>query len=146
MADSKQFLRLTFGGGTYLLPSTAGFTIEQRESLQLSESATSRVSAWRLVRNSRWPAYALDGNFQPIRPNDWQRAVFVEAMPHAIGVIVDDVHLLARGQAQVTPYTPLGPTPTRSGHLFSGAWVTDTELMLTLEPQAFVVYLQGLGE
>jgi hypothetical protein len=146
MADPGQFLRLNIGGGNYLLPSTAGFTIEQRDSLQINDTPSSRVAAWRMVRNSRWPAYAVDRDFLPQRRDDWQRAVFVEAMPHAIGVVVDDVHLLARAQAQVTPYHPLGPVPTRAGHLFSGAWVTDTELMLVLEPKAFVLYLQSLGD
>jgi len=146
MADTQQFLRLTVSGGHYLLPSTAGFTIEQRDNLHVNTTASSRVCAWRLVRNSRWPAYALDRDFRPVRRDDWQRAVFVEAMPHAIGVIVDDVHLLARGQAQVTSYQPLGAAPTRAGHLFAGAWVTEHELLPVLEPKAFVVYLQSLGD
>lgn len=146
MTDSRQFLRLSVGGGHYLLPSTAGFTIEQRDNLQPNSSPTSHIAAWRIVRSSRWPAYAVDRDFQSIRRDDWQRAVFVEAMPHAIGIIVDDVHLLARAQAQVTPYTPLGAAPTRAGHLFSGAWVTENEIMLVLEPKAFVLYLQSLGD
>lgn len=146
MADPKQYLRLNFSGGAYLLPSTAGYTIEQRDSLQLNDNTGSRVSAWRTVRASRWPAYALDADFRPIRRNEWQRAVFVEALPYAIGIIVDDVHLLPRQQAQVTPFTPLGQKPTRAGHIFTGAWVTERELMLVLDPQALVVFLQGLGD
>jgi hypothetical protein len=146
MADTRQFLRLSVDGGNYLLPSTAGFTIEQRDNLQVNDMPSSHVSAWRMVRNSRWPAYALDRDFRPVRRAQWERAVFVEAMPHAIGIIVDDVHLLARGQAQVMPFVPLGPAPTRAGHLFSAAWVTETELLLVLEPQALMLYLQTLGE
>lgn len=146
MADSKQYLKLSFAGGTYLLPSTAGFTIEQRENLQLNDSPSSHVSAWRQARSSRWPAYALDADFRPTHNHAWQRAVFVEAMPHAIGVTVDEVHLLARATAQVTPYMPLGPVPTRAGHLFTGAWVNEEELMLVLDPRSLVVFLQGLGD
>lgn len=146
MADAKQYLRLTFAGANYLLPSTAGFTIEQRENLSINSALNQRVSAWRVVRNSRWPAYALNGEFQVTRRDDWQRAVFVEAMPHALGVIVDDVHLLQRAQAQVSSFTPLGPPATRAGHLFSGAWIVEREVTLVLEPQAFVAYLQGLGD
>ena len=145
MADATQYLRLTFAGATYLLPSTAGFTIEQRENLQVSNAPNERVSAWRATRTGRWPAYALNSEFQVTRRNDWQRAVFVEAMPHALGIIVDDVHLLPRAQVQVSPFTPLGPPATRAGHLFSGAWISDREVTLVLEPQAFVSYLQGLG-
>lgn len=145
MNDPKQYLRLSFGGGTYLLPSTAGYTIEQRENLTANTSS-SNVCAWRSVRGSRWPAYALDDNFQPVRRDDWERAVFVEALPHAYGVIVDDVHLLPRSQMQVSPFSPLGPAPTRAGHLFSGAWVTDTEVILVFEPKTLVAFLQGLDD
>ncbi len=146
MADSKQYLRLVVAGVDYLLPSTAGFTIEQRENLQVNNVASGRVSAWRVTRNNRWPAYALDREFQVTRPSNWQRAVFVEAAPHAIGVIVDDVHLLPRAQAQVSPFTPLGKPATPAGHLFSGAWVTEKQVIFMLHPQALVAYLQGTGE
>jgi hypothetical protein len=146
MVDPKQYLRLSFGGGTYLLPSTSGYTIEQRENLMVNNSPASNVCAWRSVRGSRWPAFALDQDFQPTRRGDWERAVFIEALPHAFGVIVDDVHLLPRAQMQVSQFTPLGPAPTRAGHLFSGAWVTEDGVLLVFEPQVFVAYLQGLGE
>ncbi len=146
MAESYQYLRLTFAGGSYLLPSTAGFTIEQRESLHLNGDLTAHVTAWRVTRNARWPAYALDQEFQVTRRDDWQRAVFVEAMPHAIGIIVDDVHLLPRSPAQASTFTPLGPVPTAAGHLFNGAWIADGQMMLVLDPPAFVRYLQGLGD
>jgi hypothetical protein len=144
MADPKQFLRMSFGGGTYLLPSTSGYTIEQRENLMVNNSNNGNVCAWRSVRGSRWPAFALDDDFQPMRRDDWQRAVFIEALPHAFGVIVDDVHMLPRAQMQVSQFTPLGPPPTRAGHLFTGAWVTDEGVILVFEPKTLVAYLQGL--
>jgi hypothetical protein len=146
MADPKQYLRLTFAGVSCLLPNSAGYTIENRENLILNDRRDGRVSAWRTSRNSRWPAYALDRNFKIVRRDDWQRAVFIEAVPHAIGVIVDDVHLLPRPQTPVAAFVPLGPPATRAGHLFSGAVLSEREVMLVLEPQAFVVYLQGLGD
>ncbi len=145
MADAKQYLRLTFGGASYLLPNTVGYTIEQRESLQMNPAPNEHVGAWRVMRNSRWPAYALDAEFHPIRRDDWQRAVFIEAMPNAVGVIVDDVHLLPRSQAQASQFTPLGSPATRVGHLFAGAAVTERDATLVLDPQAFVAYLQSLG-
>src|SRR6266566_8508867 len=119
MADATQYLQLTFAGASYLLPSTAGFTIEQRENLTLNNARDGRVTAWRTTRKGRMPAYALDAAFRVVRRDDWQRAVFVEAMPQALGVIVDDVQLLPRNQAQVSPFTPLGPRPTPVGHVFS---------------------------
>jgi len=145
MADPKQYLRLAIGGGSYLLPSTAGFTIEQRENLQVNNDRNARVSAWRVTRNGRMPAYALTGKFEVTRREEWERAVFIEAMPHAIGVIVDDVYLLPRAQVQASPFTPLGPPPTDAGHLFSGVWISEQEMMLVLEANALFAYLQGLG-
>lgn len=146
MADPKQYLRLTITGGNYLLPSTAGFTIEQRENLQANSDKAARVSAWRVTRTARWPAYALDGEFRVTRRDDWQRAVFVEAIPHPIGVIVDDVHMLPRAQVQTSPFTPLGPAATEAGHLFSAAWIQEKDVMLVLDANALFAYLQGLGE
>lgn len=146
MAESKQYLRLTFGGASWLLPNTAGYTIEQRENMTLNTVRDGRVSAWRTTRSNRWPAYALDDGFKVTRRDGWERAVFIEAAPHAIGVIVDEVQLLPRTQTQAAPFSPLGAPATRAGHLFAGAWVTEQQVMLVLEPRAFVVYLQGLGE
>ncbi|HKQ30587.1 MAG TPA: hypothetical protein VJS66_04805 [Burkholderiales bacterium] len=146
MTEPKQYLRMSFGTGTYLLPSTSGYTIEQRENLVASNAANSNVCAWRSVRGSRWPAFALDDQLQPVRRDDWQRAVFIEALPHAFGMIVDDVHMLPRAQMQVSPFTPLGPAPTRVGHLFSGAWVTEDSVMLVFEPKTLIAYLQSLEE
>lgn len=146
MTDPKQYLRMTFAGGTFLLPGTSGYTIEQRENLMANNSANSNVCAWRSVRGSRWPAFALDDAFQPVRRDDWQRAVFIEALPHAFGVVVDDVHMLPRSQMQVSSFTPLGRPATRAGHLFAGAWVTEEGVMLVFEPTTLVAYLQGLDE
>jgi len=144
MTETKQYLRMTFGTGTYLLPSTSGYTIEQRENLMVNGAPAGHVCAWRSVRGSRWPAYALDDAFQPQRRDDWERAVFIEALPHAFGLIVDDVHLLPRSQMQVSPFTPLGPASTRAGHLFSGAWVTEEGVLLVFDPKTLVAYLQAL--
>jgi len=80
------------------------------------------------------------------RHPDWHRAVFLDALPHAVGLVVDEVQLLPRAETTVTPFTPLGLPPTRLGHLFSGAWVMGHRLMLVFDPQAFVAYLQSLGD
>ncbi len=148
MADPKQqqYLSMTFAGSTFLLPGTTGFTIEQRENLTVNEDSDGNASAWRVVRNDRFPAYALDGHFQVVRRVDWERAVFVDSTSGSIGVIVDDVHLLARAQAQVAPFTPLGTAPTSVGPLFGGAWISENGVALVLDPNALVAYLEGLGD
>lgn len=145
MAEPNQYLRLQLQGVQYLLPSTSGFTIEQREGLLANSDPASPIVAWRAVRNSRWPAYCLDTGLKPARRDDWSRAVFIEATPHAIGLAVDDVHMLPRADTQVGPFTPLGPAPTRHGHLFAGVWVTGRRVTLVFDPKALIGYLQGLG-
>jgi hypothetical protein len=131
----------------YLLPSTTSYTIEQREALIPNSTPDSRVVAWRSVRGARWPAYCLDAGLKATRRHDWQRAVFIEAAPVALGLIVDDVHLLPRTETEVVAsFTPLGPAPTRYGHLFSSAWVSGRRVTLVFEPKALIGYLQGLGD
>lgn len=146
MADPNQFLRLQLGKVSYLLPSTAGFTIEQRESLVTNKSSEGNAIAWRNARGKRWPAYCLDSDLKLTRHQNWHRAVFLEAMPHAVGIVVDEVQLLPRAETTVSPFTPIGSPPTQQGHLFSGAWVTNNRVILVFEPKAFVAYLQTLED
>lgn len=146
MADPNQFLRVQLGGTSYLLPSASGFTIEQRENLITNKSPEGNVVAWQSVRSTRLPAYCLDGMLRVTRHQHWHRAVFLDAVPHAVGLVVDEVQLLPRAETVVSPFTPLGLAPTRLGHLFSGAWVTGNRIMLVFDPNAFVAYLQSLGD
>lgn len=146
MTDPHQYLRLQLGENVYLLPSAAGFTIEQREHLIPNKSPEGNVAAWQSVRSARLPAYCLDGMLQVTRHHDWHRAVFLDAAPHAVGLVVDEVQLLPRAETTIAPFTPLGLAPTRLGHLFSGAWITGNRIVLVLDPKAFVAYLQSLGD
>lgn len=146
MAESHQYLRLQLGQTNYLLLSTAGFSIEQRESLIVNQSTSDRVAAWRAVRTARWPAYCLDADLKVVRRDDWQRAVFLEAKPVSLGMIVDEIQLLPRADMRIAPFVPLGPPPTRVGHLFAGSWISGTQLTLVLEAKALVAYLQSLGD
>lgn len=146
MADPNQYLRLQLGETSYLLPSTSGFTIEQREHLIVNPSPEGNVAAWRTLRSQRQPAYCLDGMLRVARHGDWQRAVFLEAAPHAVGLVVDEVQLLSRSETVISSFTPLGQPPTRAGHLFSGAWVTDNRVVLVFDPTAIAAYLLSLGE
>lgn len=146
MADPNQYLRMQLGGASYLLPSTAGFTIEQRENLITNKSPEGNVVAWRSVRSSRFPAYCLDANLRVARHQQWHRAVFLDAKPQAVGLVADEVQLLPRAETVISPFTPLGLPPTHAGHLFSGAWVTGNRVILVFNPGALASYLQGLGE
>lgn len=142
---AEQYLRLKIAGVNYLLPGGAGYAIEQRESLQL-ERGGGPVVAWRTARGgARAPAYCLDSSLRITRRDDWLRVVFLGTGTAAAGIVVDEVQLMPRGETQVTPFTPLGPSATRAGHLFSAAWVTGQHVTLVFEPQALQAYLQGLG-
>jgi hypothetical protein len=146
MADANQFLRLQIEGVSYLLPSGSGYTIEQRENLIPNKSPEGNVAAWQSLRSSRLPAYCLDAMLRVTRRHNWNRAVFLEAMPHAVGLAVDEIQLLPRADTVITSFTPLGNIPTRHGHLFSGAWVKGSRLMLVFDPKAIISYLQNLGD
>lgn len=146
MSDTNQYLSLELGSAIFLLPNGSGFTIEQRENLIANKSSDGNVAAWRSVHSKRMPAYCLDASLRVTRHQHWHRAVFLDASPHAVGLVVDDVELLPRAETTVAPFTPLGPPPTRVGHLFSGGWVTGHRVILVFDPPALVAYLQGLGE
>jgi hypothetical protein len=138
LTDHNQYLRLQLGNAGFLLPNLSGFLIEQRENLIANTSPEGNVAAWRSVHSARHPAYCLDAMLR--------RAVFLEAAPHAVGLVVEEVQMLPRAETVISPFTPLGQPPTRAGHLFSGAWVTGNRVMLVFEPLALAAYLQGLGE
>lgn len=146
MTDPIQYLRLQLGGTSYLLPHSSGFTLEQRESLITNKSPEGNVAAWRSARSVRHPAFCLDAALRVTRHHHWHRAVFLDAVPHAVGLVAEEVQMLPRAETTVTPFTPLGHPPARHGHLFSGAWVTGNRVLLVFDPQAIVAYLQSLGE
>jgi hypothetical protein len=146
VADANQYLRLSIRGTQFLLPASMRYAIEQRDQLEVSREPGSRVAAWRSTGSIRAPAYSLDANLVPVLREDWQRAVYLEQGDRAWGIVVDDVHMLPRGETAVVPFTPLGPAPTRDGPLFNGAWVAGRRATLVFEPRALMSYLDSLGD
>ncbi|HEX9811115.1 MAG TPA: hypothetical protein VGA88_03395 [Burkholderiales bacterium] len=144
MADSSQYLCLIVDQAEYLLPSNASVAIEQRDALT-AERGLGAVVAWRQTRQGRWPAFGLNAFFQVSRPAHWQRAVFLDGGTDAVGLVADEVRLLGRTDAHVVPFAPLGPPPTRFGHLFNAAWVDGQSVTLVLDPRSLVGYLRSLG-
>lgn len=139
MAESVQYLRIGLQGTDYLLPSDASSSIEQRENLVVnSEGGT--AGAWLQSRRGRWPAYCLDRTLSFSQDSRWQRAVFVDAQPHPVGLLADEIQLLPR-QVRIEPFTPLGHPPSGAGHLFNGAWLREGGLTLVFDPKALVAYL-----
>jgi hypothetical protein len=144
LSDTSQYLRLSIEGKQFLLPSVASQAIEQREALIL-DGAAPPIAAWHQAKLQRWPAYNLDGSLEVSRRGNWQRAVFLDAVPYPIGFVVDEVQLITRGDIPVVPFVPLGPPPTSAGHLFNGAWVDGHAVTLVIDPTAMGAYLKKLG-
>jgi hypothetical protein len=145
MPESTQYLRVEIDGTSYLLPGSASFAIEQRDHLVVNDTDNTPVVAWRVTKSERWPAYCLDRMFKPVRHGHWQRAVFLEAVPHPIGLVVGEAQLMARTEVRVEPFTPPGLPTGRGGHFFNGAWVEGARAVLVFDPAALIGYLQGLG-
>ena len=144
MKTQGQYARVQLHGANYLLPSTVGLVIEQRDALQPNTEG-GNATAWRTRHETRWPAYSLDAAFKLTQRKQWQRALFLDAGADSVGVIVDEVQMLARADIQISPFTPLGPAPTRYGHLFNGAWVEGRAATLVIDPKTFMAYLHGFG-
>jgi hypothetical protein len=144
MPQSHQYLRIEIDGGSYLLPGSASFAIEQRDHLVVNDTDNSPVAAWRVTKSERWPAYCLDRLFKPARRGQWQRVVFLEGAPYPIGLAVGEAQLMARTEVIVEPFTPPGRSPP-DGHLFDAAWINGARATLVLNPAALVGYLRRLG-
>ncbi len=146
MAGSEQYLLVVFAGQEFLLPSSASFAIEQREGLVVNDSGAGSAVAWWEARGKRLPVYHLDRDIRPVRNNDWQRAVFLNAQPHPVGLAANEIQLLTRTDVRVEPFHPLGHASTRGGPLFSAAWVQGAQITLVFEPQTLATYLLAVKE
>lgn len=145
MTDNRQYLRIGLMGVDYLLPGSAGFTIEKREDLEAGEPGSLVAAARVLPNGARVPAYSLDAGLNPFPRHGWQRAVFIQGSP-AAGLVADEVELLSPAEVHVERFRPLGRPVTRAGHLFSGAWVlAGAAPVLMFEPRALLAFLGQLG-
>ncbi|MEJ2106526.1 MAG: hypothetical protein P8X48_04225 [Acidiferrobacteraceae bacterium] len=142
----RQYLRFTIEHRSYLLPSGATLSIEQRESMFLNPDQNAPIVAWHEARGARWPAYGLTAELrQGVAPR-WQRAVFLPANPTPVGLVADEIQLIPpQTGIEVMPFSPLGRTPGYAGHLFNGARVDEEPAILLLEPNALVAHLIAMG-
>lgn len=145
MSDSNQYLRFSLAGAYYLLSSSVTLAIDQRDSLEINETGKGQACAWRSHDGARWPAYCLDGDFKIAQRDDWERAIFLDARPSPLGLVADQVQLLPQGEAQVVPFTPLGPPSTAYGHLFAGAWVRGSQAVLVFDSNVLTAFLRSIG-
>jgi len=141
LADNRQYLRIGLMGVDYLLPGSSGFAVEKRDDLEVGDTGSVVAAVRTLPNGSRVPAYALDGSLNPFPRSGWQRAVFLQGQP-AGGLVADEVELLSAAEVRIEKFRPFGPSPTRVGHLFDGAWVRAGEApLLMFEPRALLQYL-----
>ena len=145
MTETRQFLRIGLLGVDYLLPNSTSYVIEMREHLETNDAPGALIVAWQATPVGRAPAYSVDANLNPLPRHAWQRAVFLQAGGQTLGLVADELQLLAHEDVRVEPFMPLGPAPTPVGHLFSGAWVRAGEVpVLVFEPRALADYLMQL--
>ena len=143
MPGENEYLRIGFGGATFLLPRRASLAVEQRGNLLVNEGGGT-VSAWRAAGKDRWPAFCVDRNLQLLSGSGWQWAVFLQSDPHPVGLVADEVQLLPRSEVLVDPFTPPGAAPTRKGHLFSGASVGGGQVLFEFDPNVLAAFLRQL--
>ncbi|MBE9515839.1 MAG: hypothetical protein IME93_02555 [Proteobacteria bacterium] len=139
-----QFLRLTVGESSFLLPGSASLGIEKKDKL-LINSAGSNVIGWKQDGNNKWPAYAIDNmwNIDPTAP--WDRVVYIPASPFPVGIGADSIEMLSDTDIEPAPFTPVGEAPSRYGHLFGAAWVDSDKTYLVINPSGVAGYLLTIG-
>ena len=142
MTESRQFLRIGLMGVDYLLPNSTSYVIEKREHLEINDAPGAFVVAWQATPTGRAPAYSVDADLSTCSRQSWQRAVFFQAGSQTLGLVADELQLLAREDVRVEPFVPPGPALTPAGHLFSGAWVRAGQVpVLVFEPRALADFL-----
>ena len=144
MAVTGQYLRIVLAGMDFLLPSSASIAIEQRDSLVENGDDDSPAVAWQESKGIRWPAFHLDRDLHVTKSDDWQRAVFLNARPHPVGLVANEIQLMPRSDVPVETFHPLGVPHSTHGHLFSAAWVNGNDVVLVFDPKALSGYLAGL--
>ncbi len=132
-------------GADYLVPNSTNYVIEKRENLDINDTPDALIAAWQVTPGGRVPAYSVDAGLNPSPRRNWQRAVFLNIGGQTLGLIADELQLLAREDVRVEPFVPPGPAPTSTGHLINGAWVRAGQTpVLVFEPRALADYLMQL--
>ena len=145
MAQDSQYLAIHIGDTSFLLHGAVSLAIEKRNSL-LPKTESNKAAAWRKHKKGNWPAYALDSDLNLSSADVWQRAVFIPATPHPVGLAADEIELLSDEEINPEPFTPVGCQIPGVGCLFSSAWVNQGRVHLVLDADKLALYLQSLGQ
>lgn len=144
MVNSAQFLLFRIGDTSYLIPGSATVAIDKRDSLTSGDSAHGGVCGWRTAGTERWPVYLVDAQLRPSAGGHWERAIFLPASPHPVGIAANAVQLLPQSEVLTVPFRPIGPPPTRAGHLFNAAWIHEANVILVFDPATLGLFLLNL--
>ncbi len=142
MTAVRHYLELRFAGGVFLMPNLPDLLVEPRENMLVE--IRGRAAAVRSVQSVTWRAYALGPDWAPVTDSPWTRAVFLGAPGRRpVGLLVEDLKLLAADGLRIEPFTPLGPAPVSGQHLFKAAAMRTGALTLVLDPDALASYLRA---
>ncbi len=120
--------------------------IESRDALILDSGGANNIVAWRDVGSAKWPVLCLDEDLHVNKNDDnWQRVVFVAASPVPVGLAAQEVQLINNADLTTEPFTPVGMSPTKFGHLFKSAWVDAGKPYPVFSADALGAYLHGCG-
>lgn len=139
-----QFLKLTISGVEYLLPGTASMGIENREKMK-TDTASGNIVGWKEETGKKWPAYAIDYRWNIDPSAQWQRVVFIPASPVPVGIGADSIEMLNDTDIEPVPFTPVGPAPSRAGHLFGSVWAEGDKAYLVINPSGVAGYFMAAG-
>jgi len=134
---------MQIAGIDFLIRSQCSVAIEPREQL-IAETSHPYIVGWRAVLSDRWPVFHLASDLSTRSEADWEKAVFIDAKPHPVGITASNILLLPT-EVVVEPFTPPGVSPTPVGHIFSGAWVQGADVLLAFSADALVAHLKRLG-
>lgn len=142
--SDKKYLHIKIDGADYMLSEDASVAIEEREGLTLGTDADGPC-AWRQSGIGRWAAWSLDRYLKSVHRKDWQRVIFIHALPEPVGLAVDEIKYPDDSEEViVAPFVPIGRPLISAGHLFNGLRVDSDKPMLVFDPSVLGQYLRSL--
>ncbi len=138
-AQVRHYLEIRFAGARYLLPNVPHLVVEPRENLTVRPLGL--AAAQRVVSGVVWPAFALDAALEPVEETNWTRAVFLDATRRGVGILVEDMRLLAAEPLRIEAFSPLGPLPPGGQPLFDAASMQTEGLILVFSLDGLAAHL-----
>ncbi|MDA8391128.1 MAG: hypothetical protein M0Z76_10435 [Gammaproteobacteria bacterium] len=138
-ASVRHYLEISFAGGTYLMPNLPQLVVEPRENLAVRRLGM--AAAQRVVQGVTWPAFALNAELEPVAEAPWTRGIFLNPAGRGVGILVDDMRLVAVDRLRIEAFSPLGPLPPGGQPLFDAASMQGEGLSLVFSVGGLVAHL-----